>query len=49
MSTFRIFIKDSCWTIGGQGVSLLTSIIVSFILPKFCRTIWILAIFLALD
>ena len=35
MSTFRNFIKDSCWTIGGQGVSLLTSIIVSFILPKF--------------
>ena len=35
MSTFRNFIKDSCWTIGGQCVSLLTSIIVSFILPKF--------------
>lgn len=35
MSTFRNFIKDSCWTIGGQGVSLLTSVIVSFILPKF--------------
>ena len=35
MSTFRNFIKDSCWTIGGQGVSLLTSIIVSFVLPKF--------------
>lgn len=35
MSTFTNFIKDSFWTIGAQGVSLLTSIIVSFILPKF--------------
>ena len=35
MSIFSNFIKDSFWTIGAQGVSLLTSIIVSFILPKY--------------
>lgn len=34
-STFSSFIKDSCWTVGAQTVSLLSSIIVSFILPKF--------------
>ena len=34
-STFSNFIKDSCWTIGAQSVSLLSSIIASFILPKF--------------
>lgn len=35
MSIFTNFIKDSFWTIGAQGISLLTSIIVSFILPKY--------------
>lgn len=35
MSTLANFLKDSFWTIGAQGVSLLTSIIVSFVLPKF--------------
>lgn len=35
MSIVKTFLKDSFWTIGAQGVSLLTSIIVSFILPKF--------------
>ena len=35
MSIFSNFIKDSFWTIGAQGISLLTSIIVSFILPKY--------------
>lgn len=34
-STLINFIKDSCWTVGAQTVSLLSSIIVSFILPKF--------------
>lgn len=34
-STLSNFIKDSCWTVGAQAVSLLSSIIVSFILPKF--------------
>lgn len=34
-STLRNFIKDSFWTIGAQSVSLLSSIIVSFLLPKF--------------
>lgn len=34
-STLRNFVKDSCWTVGAQTVSLLSSVIVSFILPKF--------------
>ena len=35
MSIVTNFFKDSFWTIGAQGVSLLTSVIVSFVLPKF--------------
>lgn len=35
MSTLSGFIKDSYWAVGAQAVSLLTSVIVSFVLPKF--------------
>ena len=35
MSTQSNFIKDSYWAVGAQAVSLLTSVIVSFILPKY--------------
>lgn len=35
MSTQSKFIKDSYWAVGAQAVSLLTSVVVSFILPKF--------------
>lgn len=35
MSIQSKFIKDSYWAVGAQAVSLLTSVVVSFILPKF--------------
>ena len=39
MSTFSDFIKDSSWAVGAQAVSLLTSIVVSFLLPKFVTVV----------
>ena len=35
MSIQSKFIKDSYWAVGAQAVSLLTSVVVSFVLPKF--------------
>lgn len=35
MSNIRAFIKDSAWAVGSQTISMVTGVVMSFILPKF--------------
>lgn len=35
MSNIRAFLKDSAWAVGSQTISMVTGVVMSFILPKF--------------
>ena len=35
MNNVRAFLKDSSWAIGSQAISMVTGVVMSFILPKF--------------